>query len=139
MRKSPAPDARSREITVRSIDLERDVLHHLCHARLTRPAWAEVARELHEYAWRDVEHELVFTAIERLGFCDSQTLREQLPAQATRMGFPDINWQAYFSPEGKRSPAPSASRVMRQIERLMAPRTPSKRRGRARARQRHPA
>jgi hypothetical protein len=26
-------------------------------------------------------------------------LQEQLPAQATRMGFPDVSWDNYFGPQ----------------------------------------
>ena len=120
MRNSPASGARWRRSSPRAVDIERDVLRQLCGARLTRPAWAKIARELREYAWQDIEHEVIYAAIERLGYRDGATLREQLPAQATRMGFPDIDWRRYFSSEGKRSPAPSARGLMRQIERMMA-------------------
>jgi hypothetical protein len=118
MRNSLGPGERSRDSSARPVDLERGVLRQLCHARLTRPAWAKVARELQEYPWQDVEHGLVYAAIERLASSDPKMLREQLPAQATRMGFPDIDWQAYFSPEGKCSHAAGAVQIMRLIRAL---------------------
>jgi hypothetical protein len=119
MRGSLRPGALSRESPIHPVDLERSVLRQLCRAKLTRPAWAKIARALREYTWRDVEHGLVYAAIERLGSRDPKLLREQLPAQATRMGFPEIDWQAYFSADEGPAAAPSAGRIARQIHRLI--------------------
>ncbi len=83
--------------------------------------WAKISMALREYTWRDVEHGLVYAAIQRLGPQDPKTLREQLPAQATRMGFPDIDWQAYFSAEEKPRATPGADQIVRQINRLIRP------------------
>jgi len=57
-----------------------------------------VIRELSPRIWESAEHRVVFEAIARFGGRDSQRLREELPAQATRMGFPDVNWEAYLTP-----------------------------------------
>lgn len=119
MRSSPSPGARSRESSADPVGLERRVLRELCRARLTRAGWTKIARGLREYTWRDVEHGLVYAAIERLGSRDPQALREQLPAQATRMGFPDIDWQAYFSANEKPAATPSADQILRQAKRLI--------------------
>jgi hypothetical protein len=119
MRKSRALGTHPRGSSSRPIDLERSILQELCHARLTRPAWAKVASGLREYAWSDVEHGLVYAAIQRIGYGNPQTLCEQLPAQATRMGFPDIDWQAYFSRKQEGVPTPSVDRIVRQIRRLI--------------------
>jgi hypothetical protein len=119
MRPSPSSRARSREPSTDPADLERRVLRHICQSRLTRAAWAEIARALREYTWRDVEHGLVYAAIERLASRDPKALPEQLPAQATRMGFPDIDWQTYFAVTEKRLARPSADHVMRQVKRLI--------------------
>ena len=97
------------------------MLRDLCQATLTRAAWAKIARALREYTWRDVEHGLVYAAIQRLSSRDPKTLREQLPAQATRMGFPDIDWLAYFSADEMPAAAPGADRVVRQINRMIRP------------------
>ncbi len=121
MRSSLSSGARSRESSADPFDLERRVLRHICQARLTRAAWAKIARALREYTWRDVEHGLVYAAIERLGSRDPQTLREQLPAQATRMGFPDIDWQGYFRAAEKPLARPSADQLVRQINRMIRP------------------
>ncbi|MGB8542119.1 MAG: hypothetical protein WCD49_10840 [Candidatus Acidiferrales bacterium] len=55
-------------------------------------------RELSKHVWQDAEHRVVFEAIQRLSSSDTKLLQEQLPAQATRMGFPDVSWDNYFSP-----------------------------------------
>lgn len=119
MRPAPSPRARSRESPDDPGDLERHVLRELCRARLTPAEWAKITRMLREYAWRDVERGIVYAAIERLGSRDPQTLREQLPAQATRMGFPDIDWQIYFPWAEKRLARPSADQLVRRIDRMM--------------------
>ncbi len=121
MRSSPSPGARSRESSADPVDLERRVLRELCRATLTRAAWAKIGRALREYTWRDVEHGLVYAAIQRLASRDPKTLREQLPAQATRMGFPDIDWQMYFPGAEKPLARPSADQLVRQINRLIGP------------------
>jgi hypothetical protein len=121
MRSSRLPGVRSRESAAARVAVERRVLRQICRAKLTRAARAKIARALREYAWRDVEHGLVYAAIERLGHRDPKTLREQLPAQATRMGFPDIDWQAYFSANQKPAATPSADQISRLIKGLIQP------------------
>src|ERR1700677_3186194 len=81
--------------------LERDALRALC-IRASENARHETARrELSNHGAEDAEREIVFEAIQRLSSSDPQLLREQLPAQTTRMGFPDVNWENYFIPAGK--------------------------------------
>jgi hypothetical protein len=55
-------------------------------------------RELSSHIWQDAEHRVVFEAIQRLCSSDPHLLREQLPAQTTRMGFPEVSWENYFAP-----------------------------------------
>lgn len=58
----------------------------------------DAAREaLRGYAWRDEEHRVVFEALARARNVHLIPLREQLPAHATRMGFPDVDWPLYFT------------------------------------------
>jgi hypothetical protein len=87
-----------RSAAQRVFELERETLCALCirgsvHARETT-----VMRELSNHVWQDAEHRVVFEAIQRLSSSDPKLLREQLPAQATRMGFPDVSWDNYFAP-----------------------------------------
>jgi hypothetical protein len=86
-------------------DLESRILRALCttpspfnsstkdHAS-TRTA---VLEKLRAHRWQDPEHRVVFEALSLLPGRHSTELREQLPGQATRMGFPDVNWDEYFA------------------------------------------
>jgi hypothetical protein len=65
-------------------------------APLTAARTAILAK-LHAHPWQDPEHRVVFEALTLLPRRHATELREQLPAQATRMGFPDVNWQKYFT------------------------------------------
>jgi hypothetical protein len=118
VRNSLRSSASARDSAARTFELERELLRHLCRARLTRAASARIFRELNGYAWQDVEHEIVYAAIRHLASRDSNFLPEQLPAQTTRMGFPDIDWGAYIAAKEKRSAAATPSRVLQLIRQL---------------------
>jgi hypothetical protein len=91
------------------LDLEWKILRALCsappapdspstppdtHHSSTRAA---ILAKLRAHHWQDPEHRVVFEALTLLPGRHSTDLREQLPAQATRMGFPDVNWDHYFA------------------------------------------
>lgn len=57
-------------------------------------------RELSGYSWQEPEHATVFQAIKSLAARGRRTWREELPAEATRMGFPDVEWRRYFDEAG---------------------------------------
>jgi hypothetical protein len=82
----------------RVLDLERDTLCALCIRASANARRETVMRELSNHVWQDAEHRVVFEAIQRLSSSDPKLLQEQLPAQATRMGFPDVDWENYFKP-----------------------------------------
>jgi hypothetical protein len=55
--------------------------------------------KLGAYTWSDSDNGLVFEALHRLRSAGTPTtaqLRPELAAQATRMGFPDVNWENYL-------------------------------------------
>lgn len=85
----------------RVLELERETLCALCIRASANARRETVMRELSNHVWQDAEHRVVFEAIQRLSSSDPQLLREQLPAQTTRMGFPDVNWENYFMPAGE--------------------------------------
>lgn len=58
---------------------------------------ATILAQLRAHRWQDPEHRVVFEALTLLPGRDATELREQLPGQATRMGFPDVNWEKYFA------------------------------------------
>ncbi len=83
----------------RVFELERETLCALCIRGSANARETTVMRELSNHIWQDAEHAVVFEAIQRLSSSDPKLLREQLPAQATRMGFPDVSWDNYFAPQ----------------------------------------
>ena len=86
-------------------DLESRILRALCSTLSaldssgTRHAStrAAILAKLGEHCWQHPEHCVVFEALALLQGRNATELREQLPAQATRMGFPDVNWDQYFT------------------------------------------
>jgi hypothetical protein len=91
------------------LDLESRILRALCnappavhspdaHHSSTRAA---ILVELRAHKWQHPEHRVIFDALTLLHGRNGTELREQLPAQATRMGFPDVNWHEYFTERGE--------------------------------------
>lgn len=85
----------------RIFELERNTLCALCIRATANARHETVMRNLSNHVWQDAEHRVIFEAIQRLNSSDPQLLREQLPAQTTRMGFPDVDWQNYFMADRK--------------------------------------
>ena len=79
------------------VELEREILRAMCGGTVAAAQIDAVRESLRHYAWRDEEHRIVFEALARMRSADAGALREQLPAHATRMGFPDVDWPRYFN------------------------------------------
>ena len=94
--------------------LEQKILAALCAASLPPGERLGAVRMLSMYAWREPEHQTVFQAIQRLSSARQASWREELPAQATRMGFPDVDWSRYFGAPDQHGPA-----VKEMIARLL--------------------
>ena len=82
--------------TNRIVEVEREILCGLCNALPSDPAFETAKQALQGYAWRYYEHRVVFSALERISIPHFGSLKEQLPAVAVRMGFPDVDWKRYF-------------------------------------------
>jgi hypothetical protein len=80
--------------------IERDVLRSLCVSTIDSSTWKRVIGRLATHEWRDPEHKVIYDALGSIRSNDSKTRREELPAQATRMGFPDIDFGKYFDADG---------------------------------------
>jgi hypothetical protein len=80
----------------RIIDLESRILRRLCTGFDSTELRERVTRDLAGYTWRVPEHGVVYEAAARIRERDPASLREQLPPQATRMGFPDVDWAHYL-------------------------------------------
>ena len=97
------------------IELERKVLRALCAAANGAISTFDAKVLLKKYAWRDPDNRVVFESLSGLssGLTPAQ-LREQLPAQATRLGFPDVAWGNYLASENG-----DGGDVRRLIEQLL--------------------
>jgi hypothetical protein len=84
--------------TNRIVKLERAILRLLCQSTGSDRIQRGDIRPLANYTWNDPEHRIVFEALGKVRANDARELREQLPAAATRLGFPDVDWPNYFSP-----------------------------------------
>jgi len=78
--------------------LERSILRALCQKSLPDSVRQNVTCALAAYRWQIEDHRIVFAALEKAGKPNCVSLREQLPAHATRMGFPDVDWGGLFEP-----------------------------------------
>jgi hypothetical protein len=78
------------------LGLEHEILRALCAS--TEAAWGrrELLTALSAHNWHDPEHRVVFEALLRTRSRDPAALRSEIPATATRMGFPDVEWGEYF-------------------------------------------
>jgi hypothetical protein len=85
--------ANKREVV---IALERRILRLLCSGELREPGSAGLLSDLASHTWRQAEHQIVWEALLRVPE-GSVVLRQVLPTEAARMGFPDVEWSDYFS------------------------------------------
>jgi hypothetical protein len=90
--------------------IERRVLCALCGG--APGADADLIVKLNSYQWMDAEHRIVFEALSKILPCDALSLQELLPAQATRMGFPDVDWRSYFAASGETSDPRALANVL---------------------------
>jgi hypothetical protein len=78
---------------------EQLALQFLC----TNPGGAaahKLKSRLSTYKWRSADHSVVYEALNHLSSASTAAqLREQLPAQLTRLGFPDIDYRIYLEGE----------------------------------------
>ena len=80
------------------LELEHSILRALCNCAVTRVVWKSVERELANHHWQTPDHRVVYQALRAIPDHDPRVIRDQLPAQVTRMGFPDVEWSSYFEP-----------------------------------------
>jgi hypothetical protein len=97
------------------LDLERSTLRALCNGiGGTGEEFRAAIRELSDYSWRGAEHRIVYDTLARLRAAGGECVAEQLPAQATRMGFPDVDWNLYRQPS--EAAQPDISDIVRALK-----------------------
>lgn len=75
--------------------LELALLQALCNTG--SPTHLDRAlRELESHQWSNPEYGVVYQALALVRGKSPQSWRNELPAQATRMGFPDVEWEIYL-------------------------------------------
>jgi len=74
-------------------DKETRLLQFVCDATEDQPARESVIRMLADYAWLDVDNEILFEAIRQLFAQSPRDILSHLPAELTRRGFPDLPWE----------------------------------------------
>src|SRR5271154_6613150 len=93
--------------------IERKILRALCAADSDPTDWDHLASQLSAYRWQEPDHKVVYDALRAIRSRDPRTRRDQLPAQATRMGFPDLDWSLYF--EGEESSTTEIKEFIRKL------------------------
>ncbi len=86
-----------------AVEIERQLLRAMCGRRVSRQQISGAIDRLANYVWLVPEHAIVFQAIRGAVRHAHGSLPELLPAQATRMGFPDVDWPEYFTKDGRES------------------------------------
>ena len=67
----------------------------LCADTTEMAARATAVRKLENYEWQGAENRVVYEALREVRESGPLSLRDQLPAHATRLGFPDVDWRNY--------------------------------------------
>jgi hypothetical protein len=94
-------------------ELERQLLRALCNGLSSHDDWNQVASQLSSHLWREPDHKVVYEALRAIKSNDPKTRRDELPAQVTRMGFPDLDCSVYFA--GEESSTFEVDGLMRQL------------------------
>jgi hypothetical protein len=110
------PDSDSKSNVNTILDLERLVLTTLCVSSGLGAQRQLILADLSSHQWRAPEHRVVYEALLRMRTADPAGLFAELPAMATRMGFPDVDWDSYFLP----SQDPAVTELDELIRRLAA-------------------
>lgn len=95
-------------------EIERRILRALCQCADAGTARGQPLHELENHRWHEPEHRVVYEALERTGRRSGEPLREQLAAEAVRMGFPDVDWAVYF--EAPDSAAAGLPELLRELK-----------------------
>jgi hypothetical protein len=65
------------------------------------------------YTWSDEEHRVVYECLRSARRRPVVPLREEMAAEATRMGHPDVDWDLYFQPSASGTYLPELVRRLK--------------------------
>ena len=98
--------------------LEHTILRALCRHTIQPAEWTELNRKLARYVWREPDHAVAYQAILSAHRLDSKDWRAHLPAQTTRMGFPDLDWKVFLEPATGDALEPDVTDIRQLIQLL---------------------
>ena len=100
-----------------TIELELAVLRALCtQADEAIAAREKLVDELKRYRWEHADHRVIYDALIKTSAADTETLRRELPAAVTRMGFPDIRWERFFLANATPVPPDRIFELIRELK-----------------------
>lgn len=102
---------------------ERRLLQLLCNGAADAGLCGEVLARLRGYAFRSVEHQVLFDCLQGMPMDRSELIQELLPARLVRAGFPDFDLTPFFESPGESAGKPhtlSAQEVRNLVEQLLA-------------------
>lgn len=97
-------------------ELELAVLRALCTQPRRDAAREKLVDELKRYRWEHADHRVIYEALIETDVADAETLRRELPAAVTRMGFPDIRWELFFDANATPVPPDSIFQLIRGLK-----------------------
>jgi hypothetical protein len=97
-------------------EVERCLLGVLIMREIAPNEWNEIQGKLRDYVWRGADHAVVYEAIVRARKCDPKRWREELPAQTTRMGFPDVDWNVLYESTSPITGETQLHRLIRELK-----------------------
>lgn len=102
------------------LNLEKQIIRALCLGASDGSVKEALLPMLRDYPWRAELHQVLFDALASIPSADPEVLRQMLPAKLTRLGFPDVDWEEFFTPISV-----SGSEVIILARRLLAGAQPS--------------
>jgi hypothetical protein len=79
-------------------EIERLMLGALCTGPISLEDRGEALRSLTNYNWILPDHRVIYEVLRRSRQPNSAALRENILAEITRLGFPDIEFEPFFNP-----------------------------------------
>lgn len=76
----------------------------------------QIVNTLKGYHWEHADHRVIYEALIETDIVDTQTLRRELPAVVTRMGFPDIHWERFFATNATPLPPDRIFELIRELK-----------------------
>jgi hypothetical protein len=105
--------ANARKTDQEIVRIETQVLSALCRGTTEGPILDFGCETLRQYEWRHPAHQVLFEALMAIPSERPETIRAQIPSRLTRMGFPDLDWEALFA--RPLLSKPDAGRLIKQL------------------------